>query len=135
MNRWLVFLLFLGLGLGLTLEVGAQSPNITASSSPSVPPIWLSGANPHSQRQFPPKAKRATMAVVNTQEVTLDDKTVRLAPAARLRSVTNTLVASGVLIGHSFTVNYITDQMGQVLEAWILTEAEIAQRLPTDESR
>lgn len=134
MNRWLVVLLSFGLGLSLTFEVAAQASH-TPSSNPSAPPMWLSGASPHSQRQFPPKAKRATMTVVNTQEVTLDDKTVRLAPAARLRSVTNTLVASGVLIGHSFTVNYITDHMGQVLEAWILTQAEIAQRLPTDESR
>jgi hypothetical protein len=121
--------------LGLAPQAGAQHTNIVTSATPAAPPIWLSGASPHSQRQFPPTARRATLTVLNTQEVSLNDKTVRLAPAARIRTVTNTLVTTSILIGQTLTVNYITDHMGQVLEAWILTEAEIAQRLPADTSR
>jgi hypothetical protein len=130
MNRWIVSFLSMGLAIGPVFGALAQTNNGTPPST-----MWLSGANPHGQRQFPPKAQRATMTVVNTQEVTLDDKPVRLAPAARIRTVTNSLMNTGALMGQQFTVNYITDHMGQVLEAWILTEAEIAQRLPTDTPR
>jgi hypothetical protein len=135
MNRWLTPCLSLGLILGVALDASAQQTNITTAASPPALPVWLSGASPHSQRQFPPAARRATMTLLNTQEVVLNDATVRLAPAARIRAVTNTLVSTGVLIGQTLTVNYITDHMGQVLEAWILTEAEMAQRLPADASR
>ena len=79
-------------------------------------------------RTFPPKAMRAEMTVINTQEVQLNGKRVRLSPGSRIRSAHNALLVSGSLLGQTFVVNYTTDTLGQAHEIWILTAAEAAQR-------
>ena len=80
------------------------------------------------QRSFPPKALRADMTVVNSHEVLLNDRLVRLSPGSRIRSTSNALVVSGALVGQRFVVNYTTDTQGQAHDIWILTAAEAADR-------
>ena len=83
---------------------------------------------PQISRTFPPHAKRGLLEVRNTQEVLLNGVATRLSPGSRIRSVANTLVTSGTLVGQKILVNYTTDTMGQPHEIWILTESESRER-------
>jgi len=85
-------------------------------------------ALPQVTRTFPPQAKRALLEVRNTQEVLVNGVANRLSPGSRIRSVANTLVTSGTLVGQKLLVNYTTDTMGQPHDIWILTEAEAREK-------
>jgi hypothetical protein len=98
----------------------------------AVAPV-LAQTSPQATRSFPPQAKRALMDVRNTQEVLLNGVPTRLSPGSRIRSVGNTLVTSGTLVGQKVLVNYTTDTLGQPHDIWILTDAEAAQKRPGSE--
>jgi len=81
-------------------------------------------------RNFPDKAVRATMVVVQPPEVRMDGQPMRLSPGARILGTTNTLVLSASLVGQELTVNYVPDMLGQAHQVWILTPAEAAEKRP-----
>ncbi|QDL56677.1 hypothetical protein EXZ61_05320 [Rhodoferax aquaticus] len=83
-----------------------------------------------SVRPFPATAKRATMVVTAPPELTLNGKTERLSPGARIWSDTRMLTMSASLVGKSVVVNYVREPMGLIHEVWILNAAEIAQKTP-----
>jgi hypothetical protein len=56
-------------------------------------------------------------------------KPVRLAPGVRIRDQQNLIQLTGTLIDRKLVVNYTTDGMGLIREAWILTDEE-ARRQP-----
>jgi len=97
-----------------------------ALTSPASSP--LAQTLPQASRTFPPQAKRALLEMRNTQEVLVNGVATRLSPGSRIRSVANTLVTSGTLVGQKLLVNYTTDTMGQPHEIWILTEAEAREK-------
>jgi hypothetical protein len=82
-------------------------------------------------RPFPPDAMRGTLVVVAPPVIQLNGKAERLSPGARIRGMNNMLVMSGSVIGQSLLVNFVRNPMGEVHDVWVLTEAEAAQKLPT----
>lgn len=79
-------------------------------------------------RDFPPKALRGAMTVVQPPNVLMDDRPTRLSPGARIRSTNNSLVMSSSLLNQEVVVNYTTDHRGQIQNVWILTEAEAKEK-------
>jgi len=82
------------------------------------------------QREFPAKALRGTMVVVQPPLVAMDDRATRFAPGARILDSTNKLVMSSTLVNQELVVNYTLDQRGQVHQVWLLTEAEAKVKRP-----
>lgn len=76
------------------------------------------------QREFPAKALRGSMVVVQPPLVAMDDKPTRFAPGARILDTSNRLVQPSTLINQELTVNYTVDLRGQVHHVWLLSEAE-----------
>ncbi len=83
---------------------------------------------PQGVRQFPAAAKRATLTVRTPPDVLLNGSPERLAPGARIRGVTNTLVMSGSLVGQTYIVNYVREPQGLIKDVWLLTELEVAEK-------
>jgi len=83
-----------------------------------------------SVRPFPPKAERGVMQITQPPEMLLNGKPDRLSPGARIHGVNDMLLLSATLIGQQVVVNFVREPLGQVHEAWILTEAEAALKRP-----
>ena len=81
-------------------------------------------------RDFPTNALRGTLRVTMPPEITLDGKTDRLSPGARIRDQQNQLVLSAGLINQPLVVNYLRDNIGQVQQVWVLTRDEAALKRP-----
>ena len=84
-------------------------------------------------RPFPPSAERAAMVVTYPPIIQLNGKPDRLSPGARIRGQNNLLQLSGSLVGQNLLVNFVRSPTGEVHEVWILTEAEAALKLPTQQ--
>ena len=79
-------------------------------------------------RQFPPAAQRGALVVTAPPDVLLNGAAERLAPGARIRGVTNSLVMSGSLVGQTHIVNFVREKQGLIQEVWLLTQAEVAEK-------
>jgi hypothetical protein len=79
-------------------------------------------------RPFPATALRGELVVTRAPEILLNQKPSRLAPGARIRGADNLLVLSGHLTGQRLAVHYTLDSLGQLLDVWVLTAAELARR-------
>ena len=79
-------------------------------------------------RDFPAKALRGTLVVVQPPNVTMDDRATRLSPGARIYNTNNSLVMSSSLLNKEVVVNYTLDLRDQVHSVWILTEAEAKEK-------
>jgi hypothetical protein len=84
-------------------------------------------------RPFPPNAVRGTMVVTYPPVIQMDGKADRLSPGSRIRGTNNLLVLSGSIVGQSLVVNYVRNPTGEVHDVWILTDAEAALKLPTQQ--
>ena len=84
-------------------------------------------------RPFPPNAVRGTMVVTYPPIIQMDGKADRLSPGSRIRGTNNLLVLSGSIVGQSLVVNYVRNPTGEVHDVWILTDAEAALKLPTQQ--
>lgn len=82
------------------------------------------------QRNFPDKALRGTMVVVQPPNITINGQPARLSPGARIRNTNNALALSASLVNQALTVNYLRDGQGLVHEVWILNASEAAQKRP-----
>lgn len=80
------------------------------------------------QRDFPAKALRGSMVVVQPPLVAMDDRPTRFSPGVRILDSSNKLVRSATLVNQVLVVNYTLDQRGQVHQVWLLTEAEAKQK-------
>ena len=79
-------------------------------------------------RDFPAKALRGTLVVVQPPNVTMDDRATRLSPGARIYNTNNSLVMSSSLLNKEVVVNYTLDLRDQIQNVWILTEAEAKEK-------
>ncbi len=84
-------------------------------------------------RPFPRAAQRGVMVITQPPVVVLDDKVDRLSPGARIHGTNNMLVMSASIIGQKLTVNFVREPGGLLQEVWILTDAEAALKLPTQQ--
>jgi hypothetical protein len=83
-------------------------------------------------RKFPEKALRGKMRVVQTPEILIDGKPERLSPGSRIRDTQQRLVMSASITNVDVIVNFVRNPLGEVHEVWILTPAEIAQKVKTN---
>ncbi len=88
----------------------------------------LSALSQSGTRDFPAKALRGTLVVVQPPNVTMDDRATRLSPGARIYNTNNSLVMSASLLNKELVVNYTLDLRDQVQNVWILTEAEAKEK-------
>ena len=80
-------------------------------------------------RNFPDAALRGSLVITAASEAEINGRTIRMAPGMRLFSPQNTLVMMHTVLGQQFTVNYlIENSTGMLLTAWILSNAEAAQK-------
>jgi hypothetical protein len=88
------------------------------------------------QRNFPANALRGELVIVQPPDVLLNGHAARLAPGARIRNENNLLEMSGALVGRRLVVNYTRELSGQLLEVWLLTPSESANRpWPTSDAQ
>ncbi|MDM7942831.1 MAG: hypothetical protein QUV35_09385 [Hydrogenophaga sp.] len=90
--------------------------------------LSLSAQAQSGTRDFPAKALRGTLVVVQPPNVTMDDRATRLSPGARIYNTNNSLVMSSSLLNKEVVVNYTVDLRDQIQNVWILTEAEAREK-------
>lgn len=90
--------------------------------------VPLSAQAQSGTRDFPAKALRGTLVVVQPPNITMDDRETRLAPGARIYNTSNSLVMSSSLLNKALVVNYTVDLRDQIQNVWILTEAEAKEK-------
>lgn len=90
--------------------------------------LSLSAQAQSGPRDFPAKALRGTLVVVQPPNVTMDDRATRLSPGARIYNTNNSLVMSSSLLNKEVVVNYTLDLRDQIQNVWILTEAEAREK-------
>lgn len=84
-------------------------------------------------REAPKDVVLGQLTVTQPPEVTIDGKTERLSPGARIRDTNNMMVLSGALAGKTVPVVYRREPLGLVHDVWILTPDEYS-RLSTGAS-
>jgi hypothetical protein len=123
MNRCLLAMLTLGLSNSLLAQSQLSEPlPVNETVQTGVPGL----------RKFPEKALRGKMKVVRAPEILMDGKQERLSPGSRIRDQQQRLVMSASITNVELTVNFLRNPLGEVQEVWILTEAEIKQKLKTN---
>ena len=94
--------------------------------------LWATAITAHAQssvqRVFPATALRGELLVTQPPEILLNQRPARLAPGARLRNTDNLLLLSGQVAGQRLVVHYTLDSLGQLLDIWVLSAAELARR-------
>jgi hypothetical protein len=123
----------IALSLSFVLLWGATASNALAQVTSTSK--WVAGAQSLPMRQFPPKAVRATMHVLDVSDVTMNGKPERLSPGVRMHNFNNSLVLTGALVGQTMVVNYVREAGGLIHDVWILNEAEIAQPDPSKQAQ
>ncbi|MGE0802632.1 MAG: hypothetical protein AB7G13_25745 [Lautropia sp.] len=78
-------------------------------------------------RPIPETAKLGTLTVGHFPNAVLNGKPVTLGPGARIRDVNNLFVVPSTLKDSSRTVAYATGSLGEIVDVWILSEAEVGQ--------
>ncbi|MDP3521112.1 MAG: hypothetical protein Q8S02_10870 [Hydrogenophaga sp.] len=78
-------------------------------------------------RAFPDQAMRGQMVVGTPPVITINGKTERLSPGARIRDTDNRIVFANTLSGQQLVVNYVRESNGLVHEVWLLNAFEKAQ--------
>ncbi len=93
--------------------------------------LWLGAAGAMAQpvRVIPVDAPQAKLVVAapsagTPQTVTLDGKTIGVAPGLRVFSTDNQLLNMVAIAGQKLPVRYKLDLYGQLLTAWVLSEQE-----------
>ena len=112
----------LGFALATVHAAHAQSGAVLAAPEGEVVQAAEGG------RQFPAKALRGTMQMLQAPELLIDGKRERLSPGARVLGPTNTLVTPASIIGQEITVNFVRDGYGLVHQVWLLTREEARQK-------
>ncbi len=79
-------------------------------------------------RNFPAKALRGELQVLQPPEVLLNGRPARLSPGVRIRGENNLMMVSGALPNQRVTVHYTVDLSGLIGEVWVLTAAERARQ-------
>ena len=108
-------------GLFVLLVMAAAAPALlgSASSAHAQSPLL---------RNFPATALRGEVVITQPPEILLNQRPARLAPGARIRGIDNLLLLSGTVAGQRLVVHYTLDSLGQLLDVWVLSPAEIARR-------
>ena len=115
--------------LAAVLALAALAPAHAAQAAvvgPTAVPAAPTAPDGALHRKFPQNALRGIILFGAPPAIQLNGQTGNLAPGYRIHGLNNLIVMSAQLAGMKFTVNYTTDVQGQVLEVWMLSNAEIA---------
>lgn len=77
-------------------------------------------------RAFPQASRLGSMTPGVFPLVSINGTSMRFAAGALIRGQSNMLVSPGTLSGSTWPVRYLLDPAGNVAQAWILTDAELA---------
>ncbi|MBK7062836.1 MAG: hypothetical protein IPI03_17375 [Rubrivivax sp.] len=88
----------------------------------------LSTAQAQVPRLFPAHALRGEITGTAPPDVLLNGRPARLAPGARIRNQENRFDLISQIAGQKLVVNYTLEAGGMLLEIWILTPSEQANR-------
>ncbi|MGE0310022.1 MAG: hypothetical protein AB7P21_00160 [Lautropia sp.] len=91
----------------------------------------LSGVEARAQassRAIPEAANLGTLKIGNFPQATLDGAAVTLGPGFRLYDLLNRIVVPASISGTPLVVAYVRGAIGEVVEAWQLNDAELADR-------
>jgi hypothetical protein len=80
-------------------------------------------------RPIPDDAKRGVLSHVAETTLSLDGRTVKLAPGGTIRDATN-LVIMPTTVPRDSLVKYKSNAQGEITQAWILTREEAAKPDP-----
>jgi hypothetical protein len=124
MNRCSLALLFALLSASVLAQSQLSAPlpvneNVVQTGTPGL-------------RKFPANALRGTLKVVQSPEILIDGKRERLSPGSRIRDLQNRLVMFATVTDVELIVNFVRNPLGEVHEVWILTDAEIKQKIKTN---
>ncbi len=78
-------------------------------------------------RNFPEKAIRGELKSHDFPYVNIGDKTLRLAPSARIFNQQNLIIMPASLQPQTAQIMYTMDMNGDLSRAWLLTAEEAAQ--------
>ena len=114
--------------LTLALPAAVLAGLMTLAGLLASPALAQTDDTPAGVRNFPKTALRGLLVVRAPPEISLNGKTDRLAPGARIRHVNNQFVLSGALVGQELLVNYTRDSAGLVHEVWVLSAEEAREK-------
>ena len=77
-------------------------------------------------RSFPEKSLLGSMTPGIFPQVSINGTPMRFAAGALIRNQLNLVVSPATLAGAAWPVRYVLDPAGQIVLAWILTDAELA---------
>jgi hypothetical protein len=124
MNRCSRFIVLSSFGLGVLLSAAhAQLSEPLPVNEQAVTP---------GTRKFPANALRGKLQVGQAPDVRIDGRADRLSPGSRIRDLQNRIVLPGNLVGQELIVNFTRTPTGEVHDVWILTDAEIKQKIKTN---
>ena len=84
-------------------------------------------------RNFPEKALRGQIEILQVPQIRLNGGIDRLSPGARIRGTNNLIVSPNSLLGQQLLVNYVREATtGMVHEVWLLTPQEAALERPQE---
>ena len=81
-------------------------------------------------RALPDDAERGVMQHVQGNVVTVDGRTIQLAPGATIRDRNNLIIVPTALPGEGALAEYTLDPGGQVARVWLLTPEEASRQKP-----
>ena len=113
------------------VSLGASAQSKEEETPPPVRVIQAPMSAHYEGREFPPETLRGELEIVSAPQAKLGGKPVQLAPGFRLYDELNRLLMTAQLAGRKVKINYRTDFLGQVSEAWVLSDAEQKRLWPT----
>ncbi len=115
--------------LGLTLSTSVLAQGQLSDPLPVNEQLVQTGTP--GQRKFPANALRGKLKVVQTPDILIDGKPERLSPGSRIRDQQHRIVMSASITQQELIVNFVRNPTGDLQDVWILTPAEIAQKIKT----
>lgn len=122
------------LGTAASLALACAVLPVHAEEEEAPPPVRVIQAPMsahHQGRDFPQDSLRGELEIVSAPQAKLGGKTVQLAPGLRLYDELNRLALTAQYAGRKVRINYRVDFLGQIAEAWVLSEPEQKRLWPT----
>jgi hypothetical protein len=79
-------------------------------------------------RTIPNNAERGTLRHVQGNVVTMNGKSMRLAPGATIRNTENLIIVPTALPAGGALAEYVLDKEGMIFQVWLLTPAEASRQ-------
>jgi hypothetical protein len=85
-------------------------------------------AQAQTHRFFPANALRGQLVITQFPDATMNGRSARLAPGARIKNDNNLWVPPASLAGQKLTVHYTVESTGLIMDVWVLNSVELANK-------